>query len=212
MQYALDRLDVIITGELNPQHDHIIGIKAFDAASLLEKVRTETILIRKFLWDMLQELPGKEQLKIIALQYRSSIDYLLEEVRLYQSSVRSHGSKDLKKLYTDVEHCLDDVFSFVQRHFSVWIIPEIKSGDVFLHTSLNEQELTILLCAFIDAGIISNHTYTSFLELAAPVLATKRKKGLTAASMLKSKDKLTADMKKKIKDLLLGMAREVERY
>ncbi|HWY34050.1 MAG TPA: hypothetical protein VNX68_05345 [Nitrosopumilaceae archaeon] len=81
----------------------------------------------------------------------------------------------------------------------------------YLQTSLNEQEIAILLCALVDSGIVGNHTYTSLLELVAPILATHYKKGLRATSMLKSKDKLTADMKKKIKDLLIGMARDIGR-
>jgi hypothetical protein len=86
-----------------------------------------------------------------------------------------------------------------------------SENDSYLQTSLNEQEIAILLCALVDSGIVSNHTYTSLLELVAPILATQHKNGLTATSMLKSKDKLSADMKKKIKDLLIEMAREIGR-
>ena len=212
MQYSLDRLDAIVSGELNPQHNGMMSITALKASAIVARIQSETILIRKYLWDSLQDFQNKDQLKILALQYTSSLDYLLEEVRLYKTAIQSASNVELKKLMEQVEHIIGELFSFVQRHFSVWIIPETKAGDIFLHTGLNEQEITILLCALIDAGIISNHTYTSFLELAGPVIATKRKKGLNGTSMLKSRDKITADMKKKIKDLLLQMARVVDSY
>jgi len=207
MQYALDRLDKIVTEELHPEFLEKTGYDQYTG-----RIRSEIQQIRKFLWYSLGESKSKEQLKLLALQYQSSIDLLSEQVNRYKLAV-GKNSPEAIGLYEQISVMLLNLFSYVQRHFSVWIIPEINIASArYVYTSFNEQELTVLLCALVDAGVVGNVTYTSFLEMVAPHLATRHKKGLTALSMLKSKDKLTADMKKKVKDILLFMAREIDQH
>jgi len=211
LQFALDRLDEIITEELNPLSSAISSLNKEGAVFYIAKVKEETGAIRKFLWGRLQEIQSKEQIRILAMQYQESITYLLGEVQGYRSQSGAN-QRVLGSLYDDVENHLKQSLAFIQRHFSVWIVNVDATNNTYLHVSLNEPELSAFFCALVDSGIIINQTYTSLFEFVAPILATRHKKGLTAGSMLKSKDKLTADMKQKLKDLLMEMSRQMVNY
>jgi len=210
MQFALNRLDEFITYDLIPTRLKIKNLQPEEKEEAILLVKRKLANIRKFLWSWLQEGQNRKQLHILILQYQTSLTYLHNQVETFQESMtENEPSKDL---YLQIAPLIQDTLSFIDRHFGIWIGPERDNKDFFALFSLNEAEITALLCLLIDTQTITNHTYTSFLEFVAPLIATRKKKGLNAASMLKSKDKLTPDMRKRVKDLLLQMARELDRY
>jgi len=210
MQFALDRLDDLITQKL-PGLRLETQISNPDLVDqLIHQVRNEINNIRKFLWDRLQNARHKKQIHILSVQYQTSLSFLLEKVEGYIFTQPENNR--VKELYEPISELIKNTLSFIDSHFSIWLRPDPNEKDFFALFSLNEPEISALLCSFIDTHTITNHTYSSFLDFVAPLIATRQKKGLNAVSMLKSKDKLTPDMKKKVREVLLQMAREIDRY
>ena len=211
LNFALDQLDELVTGSLSPDSPNMRSPEERLASDLLKKVKEDTDSIRKYLWSVPEIAANKKQLRVIVMQFHQSLTLLSEILKGYLIEVDKKNSIQ-SSLYESVLLQINNVLSFIQRHFSFWISDNGAEKNTFLHTVLNEAEISALLCAIVDTDIVNNHSYTSLFDFLAPRLATKHKKGLIASSMLKSKDKLTPEMKRRLKALILEMARLVEQY
>jgi hypothetical protein len=211
MDYALDRLDEMVTGELSVHSLTVHSLEEQQASLLRERMIRETAIIRKYLWSIPHHAKNRKQLRMIVMQYYRSLNLLADTLKEYMESTDSNKPA-LLDLYESSLLCIEHLISLMQRHFSLWLQNTASAKSFYLYTHMNEAEISALLCAMIDTNVISNQSYSSFFEFVAPFLSTRHKQGLVAASMLKSKDKLNADMKKRVKDLLLEMARMIEKY
>jgi hypothetical protein len=212
MQNVIERLDALLSRELNPAELAKKEISVERAEALRTDLKKEISGLLKFLWERIPELQGLKQIRILVIQYQGSLSALLDQVLGWRKDPLNQSAV-MDSLYGEIAGQLEQTIFYFRKHFGQWMkaLPPNESL-FFIQTALNEAETAAFLRALVDTQAVLNHSYTSLLEGMAPLIATKQKKGLKARSMLKSKVKLTPNMKKRVKDLLMAMAREVDGY
>jgi hypothetical protein len=212
MQNLIERLDGLLSRELNPVELAKKEISVEKAEALRSDLNKEMSELLKFLWERIPELQGLKQIRILVIQYQGSLSALLDQVLGWRKDPLNQSAA-MDSLYGEIAAQLEKTIFYIRKHFGQWMkaLPPSES-HFFIQTALNEAETAAFLRALVDTQVVLNHSYTSLLEGMAPQIATKQKKGLKARSMLKSKVKLTPNMTKRVKDLLMARAREVEGY
>src|ERR1700733_9565751 len=134
--YALDRLDELISNELNPASIALTRISPDLINKYTQKVKSEILLIRKYLWSTIELVKNKKQLHILILQYQHSLSSLLDLLKEYDESFSGGDDQkdDLRKIYERIGDEIIKILSFIEFHYCIWIRLKPTKKDFFLHT------------------------------------------------------------------------------
>lgn len=82
----------------------------------------------------------------------------------------------------------------------------------FVEMPLTEVGVFVLGKAAVDSNLVLNQTYKGLMMQIGPGIATKHKKGISAATVVKKGDRITPQVKDQVIDILREMIRLIGKY
>lgn len=121
---------------------------------------------------------------------------------------------------TGILHILEKEMQYFQSialsffgNLSAGLLPPKQSEpESYVSIPYNGVEAYLFLRSLLDAGGITNHNYSSLLELVAPYIYTRQQKGFSSSSMLKYSDKIDTQSRDAVRRLLQKMIRNIDSY
>lgn len=139
--YPLEWLDLIITVTLNPSRTDVSAISAEQVQCVLSKLDGEVSHLKSHLKNKVFSLSKQNRIRLLIRHYHSTLIILLDHV-MENGSHPLFQRKDLHALHLKAVSCLDELLSFIEVRFSIYLSMEDRVPATYLsivRAELKEQ-------------------------------------------------------------------------
>ncbi|NEW84320.1 MAG: hypothetical protein GZ094_18405 [Mariniphaga sp.] len=141
-QYPLEWLDSIITVTLNPSKTNVEAVTNEQAVWIATMLEQEITQLKSLLKNRVFGLTNKNNIKLLIRHYHSTLIVLLDQA-IENGKHSVFNRTDLKVAYLQVVSCLEELLSFIEVRFSIYLSMDERVPATYL--SLSREELRIKL-------------------------------------------------------------------
>ena len=140
--YPLEWLDLIITVTLNPTSTNVEGITNEQAICISAMLKQEITQLKLQLKNRVFGLTNQDNIKLLIRHYHSTLILLLDQA-IENGKHPVFNRTDLKAAYLQVVTCLEELLSFIEVRFSIYLSMDERVPATYL--SLSREELRLKL-------------------------------------------------------------------
>jgi hypothetical protein len=135
--YNIEWLDLLISVTLNPSKTDLTAIKDSQLEAIISQVPLEKEKVQSLLKNQVFGITKESQIELLIKKYHSALIILLDEACANEDKIPKNKVL-LRKLYNTIITCLDELLSFIEVRFSLYLSLDERVPVTYLLVSKKE--------------------------------------------------------------------------